>query len=78
MFRVEESVSLLISDNGIGISDIHLSDVCNRGVSIDKKHGNGLGLYHARETIEDIGGRLIINSVHRIGTFIEMNFPCAV
>jgi signal transduction histidine kinase len=60
-----------VEDDGPGIpSEIR--------AQIDSGVGRGLGLPHARRTVEECGGKLTIRSIPRLGTCIEMRLPAAV
>ncbi len=75
---VESSlISIAIQDNGKGISAENLEDVFIRGVSINKQFGTGLGLAHAKEYIESIGGSIHISSKVGKGTLVTIRIPAA-
>lgn len=73
--RGEDKLELLIIDNGLGIAEEKLSIITQKGTSFGKKNGNGLGLYHAKKTIEDLGGKFEIKSHLGVGTTIVMTIP---
>ena len=67
-----------IVDNGKGIPELLLSRIGERGVSYGKSNsssGSGLGLHHARETVEKIGGRMRIQSKLGEGTSVSLEIP---
>ena len=68
-----------IMDNGIGIPDHILEVLGTREVSFGKQDskasGNGLGIFHARKTLESAGGSLAILSKIGVGTNIEIRVP---
>ncbi len=68
-----DAVRLSVSDNGPGIPAHLLPRIGERGVTHGKLGGSGLGLYHARTTIERWGGRFNIRSAPTTGTTIEMS-----
>jgi signal transduction histidine kinase len=73
----KEIIQLTIKDNGSGIPPEILQKLGEAGVSHGKEgtdSGSGLGIYHAKKAIEDIGGRFNIASSVGIGTMIEINF----
>jgi signal transduction histidine kinase len=70
-------VTLAVSDNGRGIPDDIASGLMNRGVSHGKPGGLGLGLYHARTTVEELGGQIDISSEKGIGTKVKITLPRA-
>jgi signal transduction histidine kinase len=57
-----ERVQIKVKDNGKKIPPIFLAKIFERGVSIGKKQGSGMGLAHAKEYIESIGGLINISS----------------
>jgi len=67
---------LVIADTGKGIPQEILNQLGQKGVSYQKENGNGLGLYHARTSLEKWGGSLDIISELGKGTQIKLIFPC--
>ncbi|MFN3698483.1 MAG: sensor histidine kinase [Pseudobdellovibrio sp.] len=61
-----------ITDNGHGMTADVLSKVCSKGFTFGKSDGNGLGLYHAKSTIESAGGVFRISSEVGVGTVVEI------
>lgn len=73
-----ETVVLIVSDDGKGIEPEVLGRLGGRGVSHGKdgdESGSGLGLFHARETAENAGGTLSIQSQPGLGTMVSMTIP---
>lgn len=71
-------VQIFITDNGPGIPQEILPKLGNRGVTIGKEgRGSGLGLYHARTTLESWGGSLKIDSEEGKGTSVILTLPQA-
>ena len=68
-----DAVRLSVSDNGPGIPAHLLPKIGERGITYGKPGGSGLGLYHARTTIERWGGRFHVHSSPTTGTTIEMS-----
>ncbi len=66
-----------IKDNGKGISREVLSKLGERGETHGKENGNGLGLYHARKSVESWGGSLLIESVLGEGTCVTLSVGLA-
>ena len=67
-----------IEDNGKGIPDSVLAKLGEQGVTHGKngtESGSGLGVYHAKKTIESFGGQFKIESTLEVGTTITMIFP---
>lgn len=78
--RLNRKVQLSITDNGKGIPEDILSRVGTMGFSYGKENsinsGTGLGLYHARQTIESFGGSFVIFSKHNEGTMVVITLNC--
>lgn len=67
-----DKVFLEISDNGKGIPEEILPRLCQRRVTHEKVGGSGLGLYHARITVESWGGTLDLKSIQGTGTTVTL------
>ena len=70
----ENSLNILISDNGNGISKEDLKYIFKPFVS-NKEKGSGLGLYISRMLIQEHGGSLQITSKLNFGTNVRIVFP---
>jgi anti-sigma regulatory factor (Ser/Thr protein kinase) len=71
-------IKLAIQDNGKGIPSEVLERVGSRGYSFEKNQGSGLGLFHARSSVEAWGGSLDIKSKLGSGTTVTLSIPtCA-
>jgi signal transduction histidine kinase len=64
-----------IVDRGAGIPRELLSQVTLPGVSFGKTHGDGLGLFQVKSTLEGRGGRLTIDSTEGVGTEVILHLP---
>ena len=71
------NVLLSVSDSGRGIPPAILPRLGEQGFSFNKPQGSGLGLYHARSTVERWGGMLAIRSAAGAGTTVEIRLPRA-
>ncbi len=75
----KEIVQIIISDNGKGIPASVLAKLGERGVSHGKESsgtsGSGLGVYHAKSTVEGYGGKFEIQSREGHGTLIQIQLP---
>jgi signal transduction histidine kinase len=71
----ERWVTLSIMDGGKGIPAEILPKLATRGYSIGKPGGQGLGLYHAKNSVESWGGSLAITSTLGIGTTVTVKLP---
>lgn len=73
---------LTISDNGNGIPPSVLSKLGELGASFgknnDSESGSGIGLYHAKKTMELFDGTLNIESEENKGTSLILKFPCEI
>jgi nitrogen-specific signal transduction histidine kinase len=72
-----ERINIRISDNGKGIPSEILPKLMQRGETHGKTGGSGLGLYHARTTVEKWGGSVAIESTIGKGTTITITLPKA-
>jgi signal transduction histidine kinase len=75
--NMDEQVAIIIQDNGKGIPEHILKKLGEIGVSHGKEgtqSGSGLGVYHAKKTVEDSGGKFKIQSSEGVGTTITMAF----
>lgn len=68
----EQHLFLTVRDNGCGIPEDKLALVLEPGVSLKAK-GNGLGLPHAKKTVEEWGGSLMLSSILGEGTAVTLN-----
>ncbi|CAN5525671.1 hypothetical protein BH10BAC1_BH10BAC1_11850 [soil metagenome] len=69
-------IKIGITDNGIGVQEALLNKVFDlffRGTSISD--GTGLGLYIVKTAVEKMGGKIILNSVFKKGTSVNIVFP---
>jgi len=74
------NVSIIVRDNGRGIPEHILAKLGEKGVSHGKEgtaSGSGLGIYHAKQSVESFIGKFEIQSKRGLGTTITMNFPKA-
>jgi signal transduction histidine kinase len=63
----EESIALIIADNGIGFKPKML---------LNKKYiSDGMGLMNMQERVERLDGKFYIDSSHNNGTVITIEFP---
>lgn len=75
----EKHISVLVADDGKGIPAELLPLLGERGVSSGKdpqgNSGMGLGLYHAKATVEKFGGKIQIQSKEGAGTIVTITLP---
>lgn len=76
-FQIKANMlAITINDNGVGIPEDVLSKLGILGYSYGKgEKGNGLGFYHAVQTIEAAGGKLEVRSNVGVGTEILITLP---
>ncbi|MGZ6455851.1 MAG: sensor histidine kinase [Bdellovibrio sp.] len=75
-----EKVEIFVKDNGKGIPRHILAKLGQSGITAgkeDTQSGSGLGIYHAKKTIESFGGQLKIESTEGQGTAITIILPLA-
>ena len=80
MERTEKTCILAIADNGVGISEEHLSTITNRFVRVNKvrsrkESGTGLGLSIVEKLMDLHGGKMTIESQLGAGTTVKLEFP---
>jgi signal transduction histidine kinase len=72
----DERLVLIISDNGIGISDEYLPRVFEMFFrATERSEGAGLGLYIVRETVEKLHGEITLESKVGVGTTFRVSIP---
>jgi signal transduction histidine kinase len=73
----ENGVLLTVADDGPGIPAEVLQKLGQRGETYGKAGGYGLGLFHARTTVEAWGGSLAMASEPGRGTTVTLTLPRA-
>ena len=72
----EASAEITLIDNGIGIEEKHHPDVFNLFSRATQKNvGTGLGLYMVKEAVEQMGGKIDLESVFGEGTTFKVTLP---
>jgi len=74
---LDEKALIEVKDNGKGIPAVILAKLGQKGETHGKAGGNGLGLYHARTTVEGWGGIFKIESEPSKGTTVAIELPRA-
>lgn len=80
LYPVDAQSLIQIQDNGLGIPEEILPKLGEKGFSYGKRGGNsgtGLGVYHAKKTIEEFGGTFEASSIIGRGTTISLRLPRA-
>ena len=70
--------SISVEDNGRGIPPEILEKIGVKGITYGKEgtnSGSGLGVYHARKTVEEVHGEISIQSKLEVGTMITLTLP---
>ncbi len=57
--RIDDTIQVVVSDNGEGISENVIENLFKKGVSTK---GGGLGLYLSKTIIQSIGGSITIDT----------------
>lgn len=75
-----QEVQLVVRDSGIGIPANDLPRVFEKFYQIDPTHagqvrGFGLGLFYARQFVQDHGGSISLESIHGAGTTVTITLP---
>ncbi len=77
--RADKLVCIEVVDDGKGIPQHIIAKLGERGVSFGKEassaSGNGLGVFHAKSSVEGWGGKFIIESKENHGTTIRIFLP---
>lgn len=73
----DKILEILIKDFGKGISAENLKKIGTKGFSSEKENGTGIGVFYAKRFIEDLGGRLNIESSLGEGTKVSIFIPKA-
>jgi signal transduction histidine kinase len=70
--NLDKNLEIQISDSGVGIADDVIVRLFKPGATFGKPNGKGLGLAHAKSTIEAAGGKIGIFSQQGVGTEIRI------
>ena len=76
---VEGWVQVVVKDNGKGIPADKLTSIFERGQSFGKdgKDNSGLGLFHAKESVQAWSGTIEVSSEEGVGTEFTLSLPLA-
>lgn len=69
------TIEILISDNGVGMSEEFIRDRLFKPFQTTKKKGLGIGLYHCKEIISAHGGTIEFESQLNHGTQCKVRIP---
>lgn len=78
----QQTVIIMVEDNGIGVPDEHLVNLCKKFYTVDssrqsEKGGTGLGLASCKSIIESFGGTITAFSSPKGGLGIKIELPIA-
>lgn len=73
----DDVVRIAIKDNGKGMTEEVLHQICTVGGTFGKARGAGMGLQHAKSTIGEAHGTLKIQSSLGKGTTVTLEIPVA-
>lgn len=73
--KTYEALEIRFNDNGAGIPPEVLSKLLRERITYGKANGNGIGLTHAKEVLERIGGAIQIESALGKGTTVVVTIP---
>lgn len=82
LFRKKSYLVLEIKDNGVGIPEEQLKKVFNKFFRSDnaaryQTDGTGLGLYIAKNIIEQLDGKIWFESIENVGSVFSFSLPLA-
>ena len=75
-----ENILISVQDNGVGIKQEDLDKIFNKFTRLEnhltsKTQGNGLGLYITKNLVEQMMGKISVNSEPEKGTNFTLEFP---
>ena len=74
LVKEKGGVSVFISDNGSGISEVEKDRIFEPFYS-KKENGTGLGLSISRKIVESFGGSLTVSDLKRVGACFHIQIP---
>ncbi len=75
--KCDDTLQLQITDTGPGIPSEILPKIFEMGFTFNKEGGSGLGLFHAKQSVERWGAKLEIESTIGVGTTVIIHFKLA-
>lgn len=75
LFSEQNQIRLQVADNGKGIPPEILPRLMHRGETHGKSGGSGLGLFHAKSSVEKWDGDITIESAVGVGTTVTITLP---
>lgn len=77
IFVEKRNVFVSVQDSGSGISNEALQKIGEKGFSLGKENGSGLGIYYAKEIVRQWNGDFKIVSNEGFGTEVLISLPMA-
>ena len=71
----KQTAEISISDNGHGIPKNILNRLMSERITFGKPDGNGFGLLHSKQTIEEAKGKIVLHSEVGVGTEVRVSLP---
>ncbi|TCC92303.1 HAMP domain-containing histidine kinase [Pedobacter frigiditerrae] len=72
----DTNLVIKVEDNGIGISEEFHQKVFDMFYILDsRKRGTGLGLYIIKQSVEKLGGTIVLDSILGVGSKFTMSLP---
>lgn len=81
IFKSEQFLIFEVKDNGVGIPEEQAGHVFEKFFRSDnasryQTDGTGLGLYIAKNIVEQLGGKIWFQSIENIGSVFNFSLPC--
>ncbi|MDZ4085025.1 MAG: HAMP domain-containing sensor histidine kinase [Bdellovibrionales bacterium] len=73
--ELPSSIEIEIADNGTGIPKPNWRMLGRRGFTFGKERGHGLGVSHAKDWTNSVGGRLRVRTSQSSGTSVVLTLP---
>lgn len=67
--------NIQVIDEGRGIPNVMIPELCSEGFTFGKAKGSGLGLFYAKKLVEEAGGNIQIDSLEGVGTTVTLFIP---
>lgn len=72
--QTDESTSILVEDNGIGMDEAVINNLFKNGYTTKQEEGHGIGMYLIHEIVAKGGGNIEVDSSPGEGTSIVITF----
>ncbi|MYL20879.1 GHKL domain-containing protein [Halobacillus litoralis] len=74
----EETCSIIVEDNGIGMSPSISRQMYTKGFSTKGDHGSGIGLYLIKNLVDQAMGKITVKSTEGEGTTMIIDLPLII